>query len=208
MGTHHQRENTAEPWHFRELNREERAWLYQTYMTQDFPESELKPLSLLETLIAQGINSVWGCFQGENFKGYYVLAKGEERGMLLLDYLAVLPHLRGTGCGTAIMSELAKTLCEGEWLCIESEHPDAAQTPEERCIRQRRLAFYQGCGGVLSPMRVWLFGVDYAILTLGAGAPPTAEEQERAYRALYQKMLPEQWYQTMVKTTIALQAKK
>lgn len=187
-------------WNFRLLDREERAALYREHMTRDFPDSELKPLSMLEDLLARGINSVWGCFYRGELAGYYVLAQEPGSQMILLDYLAVLPERRGTGCGSMVLGFLRQQLPTGSYLLIESELPQAAETPGERLLRKRRVAFYRRSGALLSPLTVRLFQVDYAILTLGNGAPPPAWEQEAAYRSLYQKMLPKERFQRKVVT--------
>lgn len=179
-------------WTFRRLNREERASLHREHMTRDFPDSELKPLSMLEDLLKQGINSIWGCFHQGELAGYYVLAQEPGKQMILLDYLAVLPERRGTGCGSMILQSLRQQLSPGSYLFIESELPQAAETPQQRQLRERRVAFYQRGGALLSPLTVRLFGVDYAILTLSNDPPPPAQEQEEAYLSLYRKMLSEE----------------
>lgn len=185
-------------WLLRQLNRQERADLHRTHMTRDFPPDELKPLDLLERLIEAGINTVWGCFRGGELAGYFVLGRRGESRMVLLDYLAVVPALRGTGCGSAILREVRKLLPEGCYLLIESEWPEAAEDEAERRVRQRRIGFYQRCGGVLSALRVWLFRVDYSVLTIGPA--PDAAQQAEDYRSLYRVMLPPEWYAEFVRT--------
>lgn len=189
-------------WNFRRLDRRELEKVYQTYMVRDFPDSELKPLEMLEELEDRGINSVWGCWHGETLAGYYVLARQPGSRMILLDYLAVLPHLRDGGNGSAILHHLRRQLPEGEYLFIESESPASAEDEADRHIRERRIAFYRRNGAELSKLSVRLFGVDYAILTLGEGAP-SGQELERAYRALYRQMLPEERFRRKVFTSLA-----
>lgn len=180
-------------WEFRPLNREERAEVYVAHMACDFPDDELKPLPLLEQLIAVGINSFWGCFRDGALVGYYVLAHIQGSPLLLLDYLAVVPELRDTGCGTVILRQLQERLPAGQWLCIESERPESASEEEERRIRIRRVAFYRRGGAVRTPVHALLFGVDYALLVLTREALPTAEEVERWYQQLYQEMLGDRY---------------
>ena len=189
-------------WNFRRLSLAEQAALYQDHMKQDFPDSELKPLSMLEELEERGINTIWGCFYQGALAGYYVLAREPGSKLILLDYLAVMPELRGNGCGSVIIKNLVEQLPEECYLFIESENPKGASSPQDRRIRERRVAFYQRCGAILSPLEVQLFGVDYAILTLSKGEPPSGKEQERAYRALYRQMLTEERCQQKVHTLL------
>lgn len=161
--------------------------LHRKHLSRDFPRNELKPLSMLEALIARGINSVWAVEQEGELAAYYVLARVPGQKAVLLDYFAVEPRLRGSGVGTRVLRWLAAKLREGEYLLIESEWPPSAPSPEERAVRERRLAFYVRCGAQWSGVCARLFGVDFALLTLGA--QPKAPEE--AYRAIYRAMVPE-----------------
>lgn len=176
-------------WNLRLLNREERAEVYEAHLRQDFPEDERKPLPLLEALIAAGINSFWGCFRDGELVGYYVLASAKDSPLLLLDYLAVVPEKRDTGCGTEILRQLVERLPAGQWLCIESERPEAVPEGAEREMRERRLRFYRRSGAVRTPVHVLLFDVDYALLVLTRETLPGADEVERQYHRLYREML-------------------
>ncbi|MCC8076501.1 MAG: GNAT family N-acetyltransferase [Clostridiales bacterium] len=176
-------------WHFRRLTRPEWTTLYYEQMERDFPPSELKPLELLATLEDRGVNTLWGAYWGETLTGYYVLAQAPGNPALLLDYLAVLPQFRGTGFGGEILRHLRQTLPEGCYLLIESEDPQGAANPADLSIRERRVAFYRRNGAALSSVTVWLFGVEYVLLTLGAA--PSAEQTSADYQALYRHMLPE-----------------
>lgn len=181
-------------WSVRQLNPEERAWLHREHMRRDFPDQELKPLDLLEQLVAAGLSSVWGCFRGGALAGYYVLAHEPGNPLVLLDYLAVLPELRDTGCGSLILAHLRETLPAGTWLCIESERPEAVPPGEEHHTRVRRVAFYRRNGAVRTPVRVCLFGVDFAILVLSREGQPTADRVEQCYQRLYRAMLEDTPY--------------
>lgn len=176
-------------WNLRLLNRAERAEVYEAHLRRDFPEDERKPLPLLEALIAAGINSFWGCFRDGELVGYYILARAEGSPLLLLDYLAVVPEARDTGCGTEVLRRVTEFLPAGQWLCIESERPEAVPEGAERETRERRLRFYRRCGAVRTPVHVYLFDVDYALLVLTRETPPGAEDVERWYHHLYRAML-------------------
>lgn len=161
--------------------------LHREHMCRDFPRNELKPLEMLESLTAQGINSVWAVERAGELVAYYVLARLPGCSAVLLDYFAVEPRLRSRGVGAAVLRNLAARLGPEECLLIESELPAAGTTEEERHTRERRLDFYRRCGAVDTGVRTRLFGVDYVLLCLGA--PPEAPEE--AYCALYRSMVPE-----------------
>ncbi len=187
---------------FRALTGEELVTVYHERMEEDFPQDELKPLPMLEGLVAQGINSVIGCFQEDILIGYYVLGREPGADLILLDYLAVVPERRGQGYGALILAHLRKELDEGTYLFIESENPEKAQGDEEQRVRSHRVAFYQRCGAKLTNLRVLLFGVDFYILVLSRGTVPDEYELERAYLSLYCQMISEERCKQHVKTSI------
>lgn len=186
---------------FRELSREERRILHQEHMQRDFPPNELKPLDMLEDLIGRGINSVWGCFLDGVIVGYFVLAQEPGSRMILLDYLAVMPEQRNKRLGSVILQRLRNTLPEKDYLLIESEDPGRAADQAEALLRQRRISFYQRNDGVLSSLKIWLFGVDYSVLTVCKGEHPSAVQQERDYCALYRKMISEEGVKEKIRTS-------
>lgn len=184
----------ASPVELRLASAEEVVAIHEQHMVVDFPPDELKPLSLLQTLIAEGVNSMWVCEHEGAFVGYAVLAVAENPDFVLLDYLAVEASQRDRGWGSAILRALSDRL-PGRTILIESEHADpAADTYEEQL---RRLAFYERCGAEYSGARSLLFGVDYELMQLGR-ILPTADA-EREYMSLYKRMLPPEWYEKNVK---------
>ncbi len=182
-------EEKTSGWNFRRLPRAEWTALYHAHMERDFPPSELKPLELLAALEDRGVNTLWGAYRDGSLTGYYVLAQAPENPALLLDYFAVLPQFRGSGCGGEILRRLRRTLPEGQYLLIESENPGDAADAADRHTRERRVAVYRRNGAALSDLTVRLFGVEYVLLTLGGA--PTAEQAGADYQALYRHMLPE-----------------
>lgn len=172
--------------------------VYHRHMERDFPDDELKPLWLLEQLVRDGINSIWGCYRKEELVGYYVLAQEQGSQMMLLDYLAVVPHLRGTGVGSEILALLRESLRDQDYLFIESENPEYAENDAEKQVRERRLRFYHRSGAVEQGVRILLFGVRYVGLTLSRNNPPSPQQQVEDYLSLYRRMLPEDWFEANV----------
>lgn len=170
--------------------------LHRQHMCRDFPRNELKPLSMLEKLTEQGINSVWAVEQEGALIAYYVLARLSGASVVLLEYFAVEPAFRGSGVGTKVLRWLVNRLREGEYLLIESEWPPSAATEKERAVRERRLDFYRRCGAKWSGVCGRLCGVDYALMTIG-GCAQTLEED---YRMVYRAMVPEHWLKSHLET--------
>ncbi|MCD8145802.1 MAG: GNAT family N-acetyltransferase, partial [Clostridiales bacterium] len=146
------------------------------------------------------VNTLWGAYRGGTLTGYYVLAQAPQTPALLLDYLAVLPQFRRTGCGGEILRHLRETLPEGKYLLIESENPQGATDPADLSIRERRVNFYRRNGAALSPVTVRLFGVEYVLLALGGTL--LAEQVAEDYQALYRHMLPERRFRDNVRVCI------
>lgn len=189
---------------FRLLHQSERYWLHREHMTRDFPRSELKPADMLDALARKGINQVYGCFdtQAQTLVGYYVLAQQPTSNLILLDYLAILPDKRGAGVGSAVLAHIRQTLCPNQYLFIETENPEAAQSEQERLERLRRIQFYHRNGAIPSALKVLLFGVDFAVQIIPSTTVPTPAEQERDYVSLYQQMLPASVCAKRVLTTL------
>lgn len=172
--------------HCKKLAGEELAKLYQTYMQQDFPPNELKPLSHILRSMEEGFGFALGIYEEGELAGYAVLILCEETSCALLDYFAILHDRRGKGMG-----HLAFSLCETyfkenlpgiEALYIESERVSAAEDEKQRLIRERRISFYLSCGCEMTALRSVLFGVDYSVLyrPLGESAKKSMEQTEEA----------------------------
>ena len=160
------------------LTEREIAEIYNTYMKQDFPPNELKPLS-------------------------HIL-RSMEKGYGLLDYFAILKDRRGQGLGHLAFPLFLSYFKEGlpgiEGLYIESERVLAAENETQRRIRERRIAFYRSCGCEMTKLRSVLFGVDYSVLyrpikEAGCGA------SKEALDGLYKKMFKPGHYAEFVSLT-------
>lgn len=144
------------------------AEIYHTYMKQDFPASELKPLSHIQRSAEAGFGFSLGIYEEEELAGYAVFILCEEAKCALLDYFAILKDKRGGGLGHRAFSLFETYFKENlpavEGMYIESERISAAENEEQRQVRQRRIAFYLSCGCEMTAFRSVLFGVDYSVL--------------------------------------------
>lgn len=77
------------------LTEREIAEIYNTYMKQDFPPNELKPLSHILRSMEKGYGFCLGLHEKAGLAGYAVFVLCEETGCALLDYFAILKDRRG-----------------------------------------------------------------------------------------------------------------
>ena len=150
---------------------------------RDFPESELKPLDVVEKLYREGNYEPIGFFENEKLIAYALQVIREEGKSVLLDYLAVTPEYRDRGIGSEVLSALREYYSgKYEYIVIESEHPDEA--PDKNAAL-RRLDFYKRAGGILTDTEVRLFDILFLIFILPCSdnfsASPAAE-LEKIYR--------------------------
>ena len=101
--------------------------VYQERMTADFPADELRPLSSMKDLHAQGNYLVYGCYDEQGLAAYAALVLRE--GAALLDYYAVDASRRGQGVGQKCLSLLQKEPLGADFLLLEVESVESAQTP-------------------------------------------------------------------------------
>ena len=146
--------------------------VYQERMTADFPADELRPLSSMKDLHAQGNYLVYGCYDEQGLAAYAALVLRE--GAALLDYYAVDASRRGQGVGQKCLSLLQKEPLGADFLLLEVESVESAQTPAQVEERTRRIRFYHHCGCSETPVYAHLFGVEFLILCLPLGGRPPA----------------------------------
>ena len=145
-----------------------------------FPRCERKPFSIIRTMAKRGKTDLWYFEDDGGFAGLAATINGEDK--ILIDYLAVSKHRRGTGVGTKMLSALIEHYRDfGVFLEIEELDPSAENNNE----RIRRKNFYLRAG--LTPMdtHVKLFGVDMELL--GKNCHLTFDEYREFYLTNYSK---------------------
>lgn len=184
------------------LEKDRLTEIYNTYMKQDFPPSELKPLSHILRSAESGFGFSLGIYEEEELAGYAVFILCEETKCALLDYFAILKDKRGGGLGHRAISlfetYFVENLPQVDGMYIESERVSAAESEEQRQTRQRRIAFYLSCGCEMTAFRSVLFGVDYSVLyrRFGTGGK---EGSLAALDVLYKKMFKPEHYDRFVR---------
>ena len=141
---------------WRLLTAEELTKVYLDEMRRDFPQSELKPLSMILNSEAAGTAHTWGIYDGDALAAYLLMVRPVGCAMSQLDYFAVLPRYRASGLGAALLAELPGHENGCQAILIEAECPEKA---EDEAMAVRRLGF--GCG---------LDGASLRRLVPGAGA--------------------------------------
>ncbi len=172
---------------FKTLNSTQIEYIYNTFMVNDFPPDELKPLNLLLKMVENGLCTYYALFSGEEVLSYFGLCVKD--GYALVDYLAVNPKYRGAGIGTKTLTYL-KQAAKDNIILVECEDTAAASTPAELNTRIRRIAFYERAGFKLRGVKSKLFGVDYLLLTY----PEKANNPKEGYKTVYLSMLGQDLY--------------
>lgn len=137
------------------------ARIYQLYQ-KAFPASEKKPFAMIVKMHRKGASDVWYFTRNGRFAGLIITINGREQ--VLLDYLAVEEHQRGTGIGSEILRLMKEQYPDkGVFLEIESVYEPC----DNREQRLRRKAFYEKCGMKSMEVFVWLFGVKMELMSFG-----------------------------------------
>ena len=145
-----------------------------------FPKEERKPFSLIKKMHKRWKTDIWYFEDGKRFLGLATTINSDS--IVLIDYFAVSPELRGKGYGTKMLAELVKYyMPQGVFVEIESTETQAANREE----RKKRKEFYIRSGFVPMNTRAKLFGVDMELL--GISCSLSFDEYRRFYLENYGK---------------------
>ncbi len=170
----------------KEMSREELITLWHEQMPQDFPREEIKPLPLLLRLYDRGQTRVFALTDKGQLLAYAILEIPDTGDVWLLDYLAVVRGLRGTGLGSRMLSRLPGQLPGARAVLAEIERINCAPDEDAWGVRTRRKRFYLGNG--LSETGVFTRadgGIDYEILCLPCAARVGGADAARAMERIY-----------------------
>lgn len=179
----------------RELSAEALTEIYNLYMTEDFPQDELKPLERILHTMRIGLTCAYGIYEQGDLRGYAVFIIPASLRYGLLDYLAVLKEYRGTGVGHAFFALIGDVLAARypamRGFFVESENIEFAADSSERQIREKRISFYRQNHCAMTTLGSRLFGVDYSILVYdfsgSADAAVTLADLDSIYTAMFKK---------------------
>lgn len=157
------------------LDENEITQIYDTYMPHDFAKGEIKPLSRILELCKLSKYFCYGIYENstsdtEELVAYGFLVTSETRDAVLLDYFAVSAPIRGMGYGSmcfAMLREKVKKERLGT-LILEVENPRFGSDEAEKRLRRKRIAFYIRNGMTLTHLRIFLYDVEYLVMTSDA----------------------------------------
>ena len=160
---------------------------------RDFPANELKPFSLIESLINIGCYECCGFYDktDNSLCAYAFMMADKETNMLLLDYFAVCEEVRDQGFGSVALELLKADYTGWDGMLFEVEDDDSAETEAERQLRRRRISFYERNGVVMTGQRSRAFGVDFRLMVLNLGKQSNENSIGYLISSMYRKMLPE-----------------
>ena len=178
--------------------------VYRERMVRDFPDDELKPLSMIEQALRRGAYECAAMFDGDEILAYafFVILRRDGLQYWLFDYYAVREDLRDSGVGSSFMRALAQYhLRSASCVLLEVDNPDTASDQSERALRLRRERFYLRNGLLRTGVRAYVFGVDYRLLELPVNGAHTSGEVAQIYSDIYRSQLTKELFDTMVRVS-------
>lgn len=136
-----------------------REQVYALY-EEAFPEEEKKPLALMEDLVRQGKMEMLAVTDEGGFAGLAMNMLAEKAA--LLDYFAIAPDRRSSGCGSRAIRALLERF-QGKKYIFEIEMQD--ETAENAEDRKRRKAFYLRNGLKETGLFANVYETDFELLT-------------------------------------------
>lgn len=191
--------------HIKKLNLDEIREIYNAYMHEAFPPSELRPFASMEMLYNKNCYPCYGFYdETDSLCAYAYFSCTENGKYALLDYFAVRKDLRGTGIGSKTFPLLRTEMKDRDGLLLEVESVESAEAEEEVNIRRRRIAFYERCGCEMAKAKSLLYGVDFNILVLPIAQPvPEAKVVLHELENIYHVMFDDELYKHVCHPFIA-----
>ena len=180
----------------RPMRQDEARAVYIGRGHRDFPPNELKPFSLIEKLMNSGCYESCGFYEKESDElcAYAFMMADKDTNMLLLDYFAVCEEVREKGYGSIAIELLKEDYIKWGGMLFEVEDDDTADTEEEKRIRQRRIAFYERNGVVMTKQKSLAFDVDFKLMVMNLGCEVAEDNVGYLLSAMYRKMLHERLF--------------
>lgn len=171
----------------RQLSLDEVKDVFETRMTVDFPEDELRPLENILSLIEDDEYFMLGYFEENALMAYASFAMPKGSISALLDYYAVLENARGTGIGGDFLCRFEETLkpMGVDHIVLEVERLDCANSEKEVTVRKRRIRFYENNSCKMSNVVTKLFGVDFSIMVLPFDKVPSDNQITKDMESFY-----------------------
>ncbi len=143
-----------------------------------FPPAERKPFFMIRRKIKTGLMTAYSIVTAGEFSGILITAQKDD--LVLLNYLAILPTIRGGGIGSKALADLSVKL-PGKGIFLEIE--EVSQSASNYGERQRRKHFYLKNGFTETGVSADLYGVRMEVLSNGILITP--EEYENFYKSVF-----------------------
>ncbi len=210
----------------RELSLEEARQIYTEAAVRHFPADELKPFHKIEMMWHQGAYMGLGIYaktvaldsktdrgSGSEFQsglakgldsglyrlaGYALFVKAFDSNILLIDYLAVLEDFRQCGVGSIFLGKIKEYFRKYDGMLIETEDIRYAHDDAEQSVRQRRNAFYDRNGAVVTGFYSQVYGVPYEIRYLPFAGEYDENKCREALELIYHIIVPGPAYEKHV----------
>lgn len=132
-----------------------------------FPKEERAPFWLLKRRAKQGRARMIFAGNGGLFAGFAYIVENADCAYLF--YFAIVPEMRGSGCGTEILSRL-RGLYKDKRLFLARETLDPAADNYEQRVRRHK--FYLRCGFEDIDRKIREGKVTYDVMSVGGDVSP------------------------------------
>lgn len=174
---------------------------YETDLMEAFPPAELKPLSAMEQMRAEGIYDPVCLFDAEGEpQGYILLWKHPDGRYILIDYLCVPAQKRGGGTGGTLLRLIRDFYPPDTVFIGESEAPTGNPAADGMILR--RLDFYRRSGAAFLGYECALFGVRYKTICWARRLPEEAEILRR-HQEIYLRQFGRERYERYIQIPLA-----
>ena len=154
-------------------------WLqFYILYRRSFPRAERKPFLTILKKYRTNSTDIWCIRRGDRFLG--LAATMNSPRLVMLDYLAISPSLRGQGIGSAALKDLMHRYADREFI-LEIESP--YEPGPDQMLRQSRKRFYVNCGMIPLHIMAEVFGVKMELL--GQNTTIDFERYRNFYRDFY-----------------------
>lgn len=171
--------------------------IYTLHLVEDFPEAEVKPLEVIKDAFASGRYTAY-ILEDDRKVNAYASFISSDKDVVLLDYFAVTQGAgRSSGFGSYFIRELVREVKTGGFI-LECEIPAKAASESEKIIREKRIAFYEKNGAIVTGTCVQVFGVDFQLLYMPVAKKLEQIDIAKEFQELYRNILPEELYNASI----------
>lgn len=154
-----------------EANSAEVKQIKQLYYSA-FPKEERAPFLLMKRRASQGRGRMLAARNGDEFAGFtYIIENGD---CAYLFYLAIVPEMRGSGCGTEILARLREQY-KGKRLFLAREALDPAADNYTQRVRRHEFYLRNGFSDLTCKIREGK--VTFDVMSIGGNITPSDYEE-------------------------------